>query len=216
MNREHSSYVGGCLALFYHLKLIALLLEIAEGSWEGVAQFLDGLEGVMKGDDGTITGVEHHVAQNVEGVEQVGIVTSDEVPHHYLILATQHIVGSEPHPSVRRTEEVGVDEFVGFLHIIIICNDVVAQGTHVVVGVVAHLMPLLHYATVEVGITLHILAHHEEGCLDAKLPEGVENEGRGLRYGTIVKGEIYRMFLWIDAPESLGVYPPEPFGWLFY
>ena len=190
MNRGRSNYGGGCLALFYDLKLIALLLEIAEGGWEGVAQFLDGLEGVMEGDDGTVAGVEHHVAQNVEGVEQVGIVTRDEVPHHYLILATKHVVGSEPHPSVRRTEEVGVDEFVGFLHIIIICNDVVAQGTHVVVGVVAHLMPFLHYATVEVGITLHILAHHEEGCLDTEFAQGVEDKGGCLGNWTVIEGQI--------------------------
>jgi hypothetical protein len=109
---------------------------------------------------------------------------------------------------VRRTEEVGVDYLVGLLYIIIIGNNIVAQRTYMVIGMVAHLMALIEYAAIEVGMAHHVFAHHEEGGLGTILLEGIEDERCGLRYGPIVEGEIYRVLLWIDAPECLGVYPP--------
>ena len=212
---ERSNYVGG-LASFYHFKFIALLLKVTERCRECIAQFLDRLQRVVEGDDRTIASIEHHIAEHIEGIEQVGIVTCHEVPHHNLVLAPKHFVCPQPHPSVRRTEEMRVDEFIGLLHIIIICDDIMLQAAQMVVCMIAHLMALVDDALIEFGIALDILSHEEEGSLGVKLLERIEDEGCRFRYGTIIEGEIYRMLLWIDSPECFGVYPPKPFGWLFY
>ena len=211
MAEEHGAQQLWRSTLFNYLEFITLFLEITQGSRKGITQFFDGLERIVEGDDGTVTGIEHHIAQHVEGIEQVGIVTRDEIPHDNLVFASEHIVCSYPHPAVRRTEEVGMYQLVRLLHIIIIGNDVMPERPHVVIRVVAHLMSFVNYALIEFRMSLYILTHHEESGFGSILLEGVEDERRGFRYRTVIEGEIYRMLLWIYSPECLGVYPPKPF-----
>ena len=56
-------------------------------------------------------------------------------------------------------------------------------------GVAAYAVSPAPHLIQKLRMTLHILAHHEEGGLDVVVVEHVEHPGRDLRYGAVVEGE---------------------------
>lgn len=165
-------------------------LEPLDAKGQGGAQLVDGLDGVVEGDDAAGTGVAADVVEDVVGGEPLRVVTGDDIPHHDLVLAAKEGVLGNAHPAVWRTEEVGVYVGVGLLDVVAVLVERMAYASDVVVGVVAYLVPLVNDALEQVRVLAHVVAHHEEGGVDAVLAEHVEDEGRGLRDWTVVEGQI--------------------------
>ena len=90
------------------------------------------------------------------------------------------------------------------------------EATDVIVRVVAHLVPLVQHALVELRMLAHVVAHHEEGGLDVVALQRLENEGRGLRYGTIVESQIDDLLVMVHTPQSPWIEPAQVDGWLLY
>jgi hypothetical protein len=85
---------------------------------------------------------------------------------------------------------VAVDVGIGFLHVVAIFLDGMAESYDVVVGMVAHLVALGLYAFEEFGILTHVVAHHEEGGVYAVLTEYIEDKGGSLGDWTVIEGQI--------------------------
>ena len=56
-------------ALWNEFEFVTLLFQVAQSGWKGVVELLYALEGVVEGDDGTVPGVQYHIAQDVVGIE---------------------------------------------------------------------------------------------------------------------------------------------------
>ena len=176
--------------LFKHLEAVALELEPLDAEGEGGAQLVDGLQGVVEGDDAARAGVAADVVEYVVGGEPLGVVAGDDVPHDDLELAAEQGILGNAHPAVRRAEEVGVDVGVGLLDVVAVLVERVAYAADVVVGVVAYLVALVDDALVEFGVLAHVVADHEECGVDAVLAQCVEDEWRSLRDWTVIEGQI--------------------------
>ena len=92
-----------------------------------------------------------------------------------------------PHPSVRRTEQVCVYEFVGIVDVNVVCNCPMLQRAKVMIGVVANLMTFGNNLLEEVGILVDIVAYHEECCLDIVFSKCVKNKRRALWNRTVIE-----------------------------
>ena len=99
-----------------------------------------------------------------------------------------------------RTDKVGMQIGIGLLDIIAVLTDGVREPSDVVVGVIADAMPLVDDTLVELGILTRIVAHHEEGGLDAIALQHVEYPGRGLRNRPVVEGQIDGLLVTVHTP----------------
>ena len=121
---------------------------------------------------------------------------------------------TDAHPAVGRTEEVALDVGIGLLDVVAVVMERMAEPADVVVGVVAHLMAFVQNLLIEIGVLPDIVAHHEEGGLDAKLAQRLENERGRLRDGTVVERQIDRTFVTVHSPVGSWVEPAQVDGWL--
>ena len=110
---------------------------------------------------------------------------------------------------------MGTDELVGLFSILDIGLGEVLQSTEVVESVVAHLMSFVENLLEEIGLFPHVVAHHEEGGVGVECPQRVEDEWRGLGYGTVVEREVYGTLVLVHAPIGFGKHPSQPEGGLF-
>ena len=170
----------------------------------------------MEGDDAAISDISLHIVHHILGSEPFGVVTCHQVPHDDLVGAVQPPVLARAHPSMRRTEEMGVNQLVRLVGVQDVRDDTVLEGSDVVEGMVAHLVPFGNDLIIEVMVAQYVLAHHEEGRLDVVLPQCLQDEWSRFWDRTIIKGEIDGMLLRIHSPDGLRIKPSEPFGWLLY
>ena len=168
-----------------------MLLKPEDAEGQCGAQLVDGLEGVVEGDDGAVAGVAADVVEDVVGAEPLGVVAGDDVPHDDLVLAAEEGVLGYTHPSVGRSEESCLDIGVGLLDVVAVLMERVADAADVVVGVVAYLVSLVDDAFIEFGVLADVVADHEEGGVDVVFAEHVEDEGGGLGDWTVVEGQVY-------------------------
>lgn len=197
-------------------ELIALLFEPFKSFGQGISEFINAFERIVKRDNGTVADIAFHIIEYVFSGHPFGVVACNKIPHHYLKILLQPEVAAEPQPSVRGAEEVCVNHFVGNEGI----NDVgccpVLESAQMCVGVVAHLMSGTDNGLVEFGMPFYVFAHHEEGGFGAVFGKCLQNERGGLGDGAVIEGEIYGPFPGIHSPQCLWVEPPEPLGRLFY
>ncbi len=117
---DKKSTLDSWVELFKHLEAVALELEPLDAEGEGGAQLVDGLQGVVEGDDAAGTGVTADIVEDIVGGHPAGVVACDDVPHDDLELAAEQGILGYAHPAVRRAEEVGVDVGVGLLDVVAI------------------------------------------------------------------------------------------------
>ena len=89
-----------------------------------------------------------------------------------------------------------------------------ANTADVVVGVVAYLMAFRLDAFKEFWIFTYIVAHHEECRLHTMLLQHVEDEGRCLRDGAVVEGQIDGLLSTVHSPIGFRIKPTEVDGGL--
>ena len=170
----------------------------------------------MEGDDGATTGVFHHIGQNLWATKFLAIVAGDDVPHHDLIVVAQHDILLPAHPAMRRTEQAGVEHFVGKVGIFQVAGTGVATATDVVVGMVANAVPVIDDHLEDFRVLAHVVAHHEEGGLDAFALEQAQYPGGDQGDRAVIEGEIDGFLLGIDAPQRLRIEAAEQVGYLLY
>jgi hypothetical protein len=107
-----------------------------------------------------------------------------------------------------------VDVGIGFLYVVAVLMDGVGETLYVVMGVIAHLMPLGKDTLIKLRIFTYIVAHHEESGLHPEFLESVEDERGSLGDGTIVKGQIDCLIVTVHSPIGLRVEPAEIDSWL--
>ena len=191
------------------LEGVALVLEPLERRGEGGAQFVDALQRVVEGDDGAIARVPLYIIDDILGRHPFGVVAGDKVPHDDLVFAAEPRVLRHAHPAMWRSHVVAMDIGIGFLDVVAVLVDGVGDTLDVVVRMVAHLMTLGQDTFVELRVLAHIVAHHEEGGLGAKLLQRVENKGCSLRYGAVVEGQIDCLLVTVHSPVGLRIKPAE-------
>lgn len=148
----------------------------------------------MEGDDGAVAGVFVNLAQYLTAIELGIVVARHEVPHDDAVALAQCAVLPEAHDAVRRTEKVGGEVAVGLVDIGDVSLGALLESLEVVEGVVAYAVSALHDHLVLIGMLAHIVAHHEEGGLDAVLVQYIKYPRRNLGYGAVVKGKVYGFF----------------------
>ena len=92
--------------------------------------------------------------------------------------------------------------FVGQLDVGQIVRRTVLETAQVVEGVVAQAVPLLHHHAEHGRMLAHVVAHHEEGRLDAILAQHAQHPGSHLGYGSVVKSEINGFLLGAHTPQG--------------
>ena len=85
------------------------------------------------------------------------------------------------------------------------------ETAEVVVGVVTDLMASFDDLAEEFGIFPDVLADDEKRGFHAVSGERFEQEGRGLGNGSVVEGQIDRLFRRIHSPRGLWIEPSQPF-----
>lgn len=142
----------------------------------------------MEGDDGSGTRVALHIVEHLLGVEPFAVVARHNVPHHQLIVSTEEKVLLPLEPSVGRAEEIGMEQLIGFLHIVQIAADAVSESAQMIEGVVANAVSFGYYLLIELRMFANIVAYHEEGGLHLVLAQGFQYKGRYFRNGAVVEG----------------------------
>ena len=131
--------------LIKHLKLVAFCLKPFDCFGQGVVEFVDTLERVVEGDNGSVASVAFHIVEHVFGSHPFRIVACDKIPHDDAILTSQPYILIPSHPSMRRAEEVGMQQLVGLVGISLIGGDGVSESAYMVEGVVADAMTGSHH-----------------------------------------------------------------------
>ena len=169
----------------------------------------------MEGDDASVAGISPHIVIHLIGSEETGVVACDEVPHHHSIFLTESKVLRLSHPSVRRTEETGVDEVVGLDYILQIFVMRMSESAYVIEGMIAQTMSVRTDKFEQFGVLPHIVAYHEEGSLDTIAVESINQPRSGLGDRTIIEGQIDCLLRGIHPPYRAGIKPAQPLAWLF-
>ena len=195
----------------YGLEFIAFALEEADGGGEGVLQvaIVPRFQGIVEGDDGASAGVLHHIGEHLWTSELLAIVACDDIPHHYLVVVAQHDVLLPPHPAVGWTEQAGLQHLIGEVGIGQVAAAGMSASADVVEGMVAYGVPIVHHHLEDFRILTHIVAHHEEGGLDALMFQQAEHPRCDQRDGAVVEREIDGLLLRIDAPKCLWIQAAE-------
>ena len=110
-----------------------------------------------------------------------------------------------PHPSVRRPEQASVDDVVGLLHVKDVGYGPVLKRSKVIESVVAHDVPLGHNPVVQVMVSEHVLANHEESGLYSEFLQRVKNERGRLGDRPVIKRQINRTLVLVHSPSRPGV-----------
>ena len=186
-------YKGGQIILHGHtlfkdLERITLIGEPLNGAGKGIAQPLYALEGVVEGYYGAVAGVALDIGEHILGGHPFGVVASHEVPHNYAVFTGEPEILVVAHPSMWGTEQIGVEQLVGFLSIGIVGLAGMAEASHVVEGVVAYAVTFAYHLSVEFGVFPYIVANHEEGGLDTMLAKHGEDERCSLGDRAIIEG----------------------------
>ena len=204
-----------------HPEPILLLLQEVNASRQGILQVavVPGLQGVVEGDDGAVAGITHHIGQDLGRAEFLGVVARHEVPHDDAVILAQHHILSPRHVPVGRAEK---EREQGFLHQSIICP-LLAGGQHkfvrpfhvvqvgvggvfeapqVIVGVVANAVAAFHDFLEDVRMLADIVAHQEEGGLDAVLVQQIQYPRRHLGDGTVIEGQVDFLLHGVHPPEG--------------
>ena len=104
-----------------------------------------------------------------------------------------------------------MDQIVGEIDILRIAFEAHAPSLLVRIGVVAHLVPGVENALVEVGIHLDVLAQHEEGRFGIVLVQRRKNPLRDARRGTVVEGQEHAVLV-VDLPDQRREQVTDYFG----
>ena len=91
----------------------------------------------------------------------------------------------------------------------------VFEGTEVVVGVVSRLVSFVDDTSVKFRMACDVLPDDKECGLGVIAGKGVEDEGRCLGYGAVVKGKIDGPLVWVHPPRCVGIDPSQPLCRLF-
>ena len=110
-----------------------------------------------------------------------------------------------PHPSVRRPEQACVDDVIGLLHVKDVGNGPVLKCSKVIESVVAHDVSLGHNPVVQVMVSEHVLANHEESGLNPEFLQRVKNERGRLGDRPVIKRQINRTLVLVHSPSRPGV-----------
>ena len=95
--------------LIKNLKGIALRLQPLDGTGKGIEDLVVALQRIVKGNDGTRSGIAAYIKEHIAPVKVGGVIARHQVPHHYAITAALHEhVMIVKHPAVRRSEQVGL------------------------------------------------------------------------------------------------------------
>ena len=113
------------------------------------------------------------------------------------------------HVAMGRPEQVRVQVFVGFFRIGQVVLGPVLEATDVVERMVADAVSPFHYPPEFLRMLPHVVAHHEEGSLDAVMVQQVQYPGSDPGYWTIVECQVHRFLLRIHAPQGPWVEPSE-------
>ena len=121
-------------------------------------------------------------------------------------------------PSVRRAEQVAVYVLPGLGHIAQVAAACQPESADMVHGVVAYAVSAAHHFLVDLWMLAHVVAHHEEGGLDAVSVQHVEHPGCDLGDGSVVEGEVHRVLVprFMSPEQSAGDREPEAYRGAFY
>lgn len=158
----------------------------------------------MEDNNRSVAGVALDVVEHLLGFHLLAIVAGDQVVHDDCEARPEHLALRPSQQSVRWTEQRTVDEFVGMEDVEQISSGGDLSALQVIHGVVAHAVSSPLDFGKEFGIACHIVAHAEEGGLDAILVKDIKHPRRDLRDGSVVKGEIDRVPALVYAPDGLG------------
>ena len=190
-----------------HLKFVTFITQPFDALGKYLLEFVDASEGVVEGDDGTVTRVVLHILVHFFGREAFGVVACDQVPHHDGVVATKTDVLGISHPSSWGTEEIGLNQFVGFVGIAQIALARHGDATNVVEGVIAQAMTMGTDEFEQFWIFPDIVAHHEESRFHVVAIKRL-NQPRG-RFGDgpVVEGQIDCLLRRVHSPDGTGIEP---------
>ena len=133
------------------------------------------------------------------------VVARNKVPHHKLVSFAQFVVLLPAQNTVRWTKQVAVYEGIGLVHVFDILFCACEQSFKVVKCVVAKPMAALDNLHILLWKFMHVVAHHKEGCLYVVSLQQLHHPGGDDRYGPVVEGEIYSLFIGVHSPQSLWI-----------
>lgn len=164
----------------------------------------------MESNDATRPGITTNIGENILCREPSTIIARYHIPHnHPIATMPECLVLPYLYPSVGRTEQIGLQEFVGLLGIGQIMPTPVLETTDVIIGVVAYAVPPPLDLLKEMGIFVHILPYHEKRgpCIEAI--QHIQDKRRGLGDGTVVEGQVNGLLVSVHPPQGMRVYPTQ-------
>ena len=96
----------------------------------------------------------------------------------------------------------GQHELVRPFHVVQVGMGGMFETAQVVVGVVADAVAALHHVLEDVRMFADIVAHQEEGGLDAVPVQQVQDPGRHLGDGAVVEGQVDFLLRGVHPPEG--------------
>lgn len=194
-------------------EFVALIEQPFEGCGQDLPEFGDAAQGVVEGNDAAVARIATDVGEHFLGGEAAAVVAGYEVPHDDAVaLASDGAVLHGTHPSVGWAEEVGLQQFVGLLGVFQVFFRRPAEAANVVEGVVADAVASVHDLLENLWVFAYVVANHKEGGVDAVVRQHLKDEGRCLRDGTVVEGQVDSLRRRIHAPDGMGINPSQEAG----
>lgn len=163
----------------------------------------------MESDDGTVAYIFLYLFEHLLSVEVFTVVACHKVPHHDAVFLFQYMVLCQAHMSVGRTEQVGMQVFVGLVGVGEVVLAQVLETSDVVESVVPDTVSAFHHHAEFIVVFAYVIAYHEECGFDVVLIQQVEYPRGGFGNRAIIEGEINRLLVLVHSPEGTGIKPAE-------
>ena len=207
--------MGFCRIVWEQFELVALVFKPLQRFRQGCPELVDALERVVEGDDGTVAGITLHVVYHIISRQPFGVISGDEVPHHYTVVLFHPPVDGMAQPAVWRAEVRALEQRIGFGDIDGVGQRPVSERTQVMIGVIARFVTSAEHLFVQFRIFPHIVGNHEEHGLGSESVENVEDKRGGFGYRPVVECEVDRMVLSVHAPQGVWIEEAKPAGGSF-
>jgi hypothetical protein len=185
-------------------KAVSVAREIVEHARQGVMQFVDSLDAVVKNDDRPGSGVLHHIFEALLRRYVRVEIAAEYVPHHDMVVALQELSLLGAQPAVGRSEQIGLHQVGAVADIVKIGDIIGSPAIEVVESVVAQSVALIGHHLRYIAVFAQIIAHTKKRGFGVVCGQLIEYPGSDFGNGAVVESEVDDFFFSGQVPNEVG------------
>ena len=137
--------------------------------------------------------MRHYVFETFSSRQFTVVITTQNIPHNYLISEAQHIGLRDSYLGVGRSVQVGIYQIICNIDILNIIVERFSPSCDMAIGMISNRMTSTENLLEKVGIQLYIFTDTEKGSFCIKPVQSIQHPGGNFGAGAIIKSEKQRI-----------------------